>query len=210
MSGTKVKHQSADSNDEAHWIASQREHSIECLRAITESRCAWAEYLRSDAYRQWTTQYSCDYSIVGSRFAKHIGFVKWSAVEKFFDLLDDYPDIARDVRDCFVQRGSVRLWWTDKCERIDLPGWFILIPTSVIPGEAIDGKLQAYREQSTRVQLKEIDVVSYCRNFEKNAQPIGSRNETDEERELRLLTRLSSIIDFARAEVAKISESIAS
>ena len=211
MSRTKVKHRSADNDDtEAHWIACQKEHSIECLQAITESRYAWATYLRSDAYRQLNEQCSCDYSLLGSRFAKHIGLVKWSAVGKFFDLLDDFPHITRDVRDYFVQRGGVRLWWTDRFERIELSGWFILIPTSAVPDGAIDPKLQAYREQSARIPLKEIDVINYCRNFEKYTKPIGSRNETDEERELRLLIRLSAIIDFARAQVAKISASIAS
>ena len=203
MSGTKIKNQSPGSDDtEAHWLACQREHSAACLRASTEARNAWVEYLRSETYRQWTTQYSCDYGIVSSRFAKHIGFVKWSAVERFFDMMDDSPHIVRDVRDFFVQRGSVRVWWSNKCERIDTSGWFILLPTTAASGGAIDTKLQAYRDQSARVQLKKFDAVYYCRNFEKLAKPIRSRNETSEAQEIRLLIRLSSILDFAKAEVA--------
>ena len=160
-------------------------------------------FTHSKQNKNWVRKYSCDYTLIGSHFAVVVGLVKWAAIEQFFDFvgwggIEAVPHYAK-LRSCFTQHGNVRVWWSGELERIDVPGDFIVIPTSAIAEGEIDSKLTAYESQSKlpeRLRFNQIDIPNYCRNFSKYAQQFHSHNETKEEFEFRILRKFVEIFDY--------------
>ena len=176
------------------------------IRAEERYRQERESFVHSKQNKDWVKQYSCEYGIVCCHFATVIGWMKWAAVENFFDWVEwggSPPHYASKLKSCLAYRGGIRLEWTDRFDLLDKPGRFIVIPTACIPDGAIDSRLQAYEEQSKlplRIRLKEVDVETICQGFEKYAKPIRSHNESDEEFEFRLLQTFVKIFDYTKLE----------
>jgi hypothetical protein len=215
--GTDMKHRNAVTDElealiRSSGIAGWTYSKEECAnhRAVEEYERKREAHFHSNEYKAWTEQYSCPHTLVGSVYATPLdggGNLNWSGIERFFDLLEwggEPPHYAQSLRQsCHVHRSHIRVEWADRYELNDQSGRFIILPTAVIPEEGINNKLQAYRHQSqlpSRISLKEIDVMAYCRNFEKFAKPFHSYNESDDEWELRLVKMFVKIYEFAKSE----------
>ena len=187
-----------------------RQQSIATYRPVEDYRLWKEAFLQSSALREWEEQYSCPFTIIGSRHAVHVGYIRWQDVERFFDMLEwggEPPHYyAEGIRDYVVQHGGVRIWWTDSFEKIDAPGMFVLIPTSSANDIAVGKKLQAYRKQCAqplRFRLKPPHgIQTICKHFEEFAKPVVSLQESEAEWEFRLLQAFVKIVDYARAQVA--------
>ena len=150
---------------------------LDSQRADEAYRRRLESHVCSQEYREWEEQHSCDYTIVGNHFAKHLGNIHWNSIERFFNLVEwggSPPDYAKSFgSSCFAQRGGIRIEWSDHYELIDKPGRFIVIPTASLFERGVETKLTAYEEQCNqpaRLQFKEIDIANYCRN---RAHPHG-------------------------------------
>ena len=174
-----------------------------------------------DAHAQsWMEQYSCPHSIIGSVYAIHLNDGNdelWQSIEQAFNLIawgGEPPHWAKSLGNSgYAKSGNVLLTWSDSYKMINRAGNFIIIPTAAIPERVIDGKLQAFKDQSkqpSRIRLKEIDIETICKNFETFAKPFCHRNETDEEYELRILNTFIKIFDYTRITNITNSGTIAS
>ena len=180
------------------WIAMPGDAAEERYRQERDA------FTHSKQNKVWTKRFSCDYTLISCHFATMIGSVKWKAVENFFDLIEwgaieSVPYFASKLKSCLAQHGNVRVWWSGELERIDVPGDFIVVPTSVLSAGEIDSKLVAYESLSKlpeRIRFKEVDIPTYCKNFDKYAQPIRSHGETAEEFEFRILRKFVEVFDY--------------
>ena len=192
-----------------------RQQSIATYRPVEDYRLWKEAFLQSSALREWEEQYSCPFTIIGSRHAVHVGYIRWQDVERFFNLLawaGEPPHYAKGINDCFVQHGGVRISWAGSFVRVDAPGIFVLLPTSVATDVSLGGKFQNYRNQCgqpPRIRLKPFDTTTVCKNFEAFAKPLHPRNgaaESPEEFEFRILQTLVKIFDHARTQVLAIAK----
>jgi len=197
----------------ARWSSTQTQ--LADWRPIEAYRQQHTAFHQSQEYQAWTKRYSCPHTIVGSQFASTIDCAKWAAVEMFFDLIEwggKSPEYVLG-QSCHIHNRSFRLRWTDKYEQIDLPNEFIFIPTSSIPADSIDTKLQNFKEknsQPARIPLKEIGIEMLCKDFEKYVQPIHALHESDEEWQMRMMKMFIKIFDHARVADIKNADTISS
>ena len=183
------------------WVVSPID--AEQTRAEERYRQEREAFIHSKQYKDWTRRYSSNYGIVGCHFAAVIGLVKWRAIETFFDWIEwggseAVPYFASKLKSCLAYRNGIRVEWTNKFELIDAPGRFIVIPLSAIDGN-IDERLNAYQDQCnqpTRIRLKAVDIPTYCKTFDRYAQPFRSHNESEKEWEHRLLRKFVEIFDY--------------
>ena len=183
------------------WVVSPID--AEQTRAEERYRQEREAFIHSKQNKDWVKRHSCDYCIVSRHFAAMVGLVKWKAIEQFFDLVEwggteAVPYFASKLKSCLAYRGGIRIEWTDKFELVDTPGRFIVIPVSAIDGN-IDERLNAYQDQCnqpTRIRLKAVDIPTYCKTFDRYAQPIRSHGETGQEWEHRLLRKFVEIFDY--------------
>ena len=158
-------------------------------------------------HREWVEKFSGSYSLVGSMYAASLGFMHWHSVGQAFDLIEWGGNVPQYLADSesryFAQHGGVRVWWSDRLERIEAPGMFIVVPTSVLSDGSIGRKLQAFKEQCNqpiRIRLEEVSIETIYRNFELFVKPVHKRRESPEEWQFRVMRMLVRIFNHVAVQ----------